>query len=206
MDVTHHVHGFWRRYFAGSFRWLHIYLSMVSFAILFFFAVTGITLNHTEWFDDGQPHTTLSKGTLNLSWLKPPNVATVAKLEIVEHLRSTHGIKGALSEFTVDELQCMLSFRGPGYTADVAINRETGEYELTETMMGFVAIINDLHKGRDTGTAWSWLIDASALLMVFVSVSGMVLIFYIKRRRLSGLLAATLGGLACYLIYRFLVP
>jgi hypothetical protein len=27
-------------------RWLHIYLSMASFGILFFFAVTGLTLNH----------------------------------------------------------------------------------------------------------------------------------------------------------------
>ncbi len=31
-------------------RWLHIYLSMVSFGIVFFFAITGLTLNHAEWF------------------------------------------------------------------------------------------------------------------------------------------------------------
>ena len=40
----------WKRRTAIAARWLHIYLSMVSFAILFFFAVTGITLNHAEWF------------------------------------------------------------------------------------------------------------------------------------------------------------
>lgn len=106
----------------------------------------------------------------------------------------------------MDEMQCMLSFRGPGYTADVTINRAGGEYELTETRMGFVAVINDLHKGCDTGTAWSWLIDASALLMIFVSITGMALICFIKRRRVSGWVATVLGGLACYLIYRLFVP
>ena len=40
--------------FAVISRWLHIYLSMASFAIVFFFAVTGLTLNHTEWFADQQ--------------------------------------------------------------------------------------------------------------------------------------------------------
>jgi uncharacterized protein len=206
MSVAHHVHGFWHRYFAASFRWLHIYLSMVSFVILFFFAATGITLNHVEWFGGAMPHTSLSKGNVNVDWVKTPNAATVARLEIVEQLRKTHGVKGALSDFTVNEMQCMLSFRGPGYTADVTLNRETGAYELTETRMGFVAIINDLHKGRDTGMAWSWLIDASAVLMIFVSITGMTLIFYIKRRRFSGLVAAVVGGLACYLIYRLFVP
>jgi uncharacterized protein len=206
MSLTNQVPGFWRRYFAASFRWLHIYLSMVSFVILFFFAATGITLNHVQWFDGAMAHPSLTKGNLNLDWVRPTTSVSVARLEIVEELRKTCGIRGALADFNVDETSCALSFRGPGYTADVTINRETGAYELTETRMGFVAIMNDLHKGRDSGSAWSWLIDASAVLMMVVSLTGLALIFYIKRRRLSGLVAAFVGGLACYLIYRFLVP
>ena len=43
-----------------SSRWLHVYLSMFSFAVLMFFAVTGLTLNHANWFD-GQERTRNSR-------------------------------------------------------------------------------------------------------------------------------------------------
>ena len=31
-------------------RWLHIYLSLISFGAILFFSVTGLTLNHPDWF------------------------------------------------------------------------------------------------------------------------------------------------------------
>lgn len=181
-------------------RWLHIYLSMASFAIVFFFAVTGLTLNHTDWFAS-QQSTAQLKGNVELKWVKTDSDDKVAKLEIVEQLRRAHNIKAALSEFRIDETQCTASFKGPGYSADAFINRESGEYDLTENRMGFVAIMNDLHKGRDTGRAWSRLIDVSAIFMTLVSLTGMALIFFLKRWRASGLILAAIGSVACYLVY-----
>ena len=64
----------WKRRTAIAARWLHIYLSMVSFAILFFFAVTGITLNHAEWFS-GEAVTKQVKGKVRPEWVKPKDVA-----------------------------------------------------------------------------------------------------------------------------------
>jgi hypothetical protein len=193
-----------KRRLASLSRWLHIYLSMASFAILFFFAVTGLTLNHAERFS-AQPRIAQIKGKVEINWIKVEDAA-VDKLAIVEHLRQANGINGALSDFRLDESQAAVSFKGPGYAADAFINRETGEYELTETRSGLVAALNDLHKGRDTGRAWSWLIDASAVLMTLVSLTGLVLIWFVKRRRLSGLMLAGMCGVVCYLIYLFLVP
>lgn len=189
-----------KRRLASLSRWLHIYLSMASFAIVFFFAVTGLTLNHTDWFAD-QQRSAQRTGNVELKWVKTDADDKVAKLEIVEQLRHTHHINAALSDFRIDESQCSVTFKGPGYNADAFINRATGEYELTENRMGFVAVINDLHKGRDTGRAWSWLIDASAVFMTLVSLTGMALIFFLKRRRASGLLMTVIGGVACFLVY-----
>jgi uncharacterized protein len=183
---------------------------MASFAILFFFAATGLTLNHPDWFSTQR--TVQHKGSVAVQWLKTPDGKPdgkddrVDKLALVEHLRRTHGIKGALSDFRLDETQAAVSFKGPGYAADAFINRETGEYELTETRSGTVAVLNDLHKGRDTGRVWAWLIDASAVLMSLVSLSGMVLIWFIKRRRFSGLVLAAIGTAVCYLLYYHWVP
>jgi hypothetical protein len=177
---------------------------MASFAILLFFAVTGLTLNHAERFG-ASPRVAQIKGRVNINWVKAEDAA-VDKLAVVEHLRQAHGIKGGLSDFRLDESQASVSFKGPGYAADAFINRETGEYDLTETRSGLVAALNDLHKGRDTGRAWSWLIDASAVLMTLVSLTGLVLIWFVKRRRLSGLMLAGVCAVACYLIYLFLIP
>ena len=181
-------------------RWLHIYVSMVSFAIVFFFSVTGITLNHPDTFA-GALKNSQEKGKLNLLWVSSKDTNQVNKLNIVEYLRKTHNIKAAVSEFRIDEGQCSVSFKGPGYAADAFINRENGSYDIMFIRAGVVGVLNDLHKGRDTGSRWSWMIDISAGLMVIVSLSGMILMLYIKRKRLSGLILAVLGLILFYLIY-----
>jgi hypothetical protein len=191
----------WKRKIAYWSRWLHIYLSMVSFAILFFFAVTGLTLNHQQWFAK-QQKTVQYKGQVDPKWLG----GGVAKLEIVEYLRSHHKISGAVNEFRVEDGQASVSFKGPGYEASVFIDRQSGAYDVTETKMGLAAILNDLHKGRDSGKSWSWLIDASAVFMTFVSVSGIVLLLLLQKRRFSGVMAGTAGAVLCYIIYVLWVP
>lgn len=192
-----------KKWTANASRWLHIYLSMGSFAIVFFFAVTGITLNHPDWFGAGVQKSVVQKGTMPTAWLAG---SQVAKLEIAEHLRSRHAVRGALSDFRIDDAQCSVSFKGPAYNADAFIDRANGKYELTVTTMGLVAIMNDLHKGRDTGAVWSWVIDLSAVLLILVSVTGTVLLWFIHRRRVSGYVVAFFGGVLAYLGYLWWVP
>lgn len=195
----------WKKKVSSLSRWLHVYLSMISFAILFFFAATGITVNHPDWFST-QQHTQQFQGSVNPEWVTGAGEDSVDRLDVVEYLRNTHGIKGALSDFRIDDWQVSVSFSGPGYAADAFIDRETGEYDLTESQMGFVAVINDLHKGRDTGTAWKWLIDVSAVLMTLVSLTGMVLVFFVPRVRSSGIVVAVAGTILAIVVYALWVP
>jgi uncharacterized protein len=193
-------------------RWLHIYLSMFSLAVVLFFSVTGITLNHPDWFWSGSDSSHEAEGEIRRAWLRgssPTPAETpaepdreVSKLEVVEHLRNAHAIHGALADFRVDESECIVAFKGPGYAADAFIDRETGHYRLTETYHGFVAVINDLHKGRDTGPVWSVLIDVSAVLMTFISLTGLVLLFYLKLRRIPGVIVALIGTVVAFVVYR----
>ena len=195
----------WKRQTHVAARWLHIYLSMASFAIVLFFAVTGLTLNHAESFTD-QARTTVTKGLVDPKWVKTADPKDVAKLEIVEHLRNTNGVKSALSDFHVDDSQITVSFKGPGYTADAFIDRETGKYDLTVVRQGLVAVLNDLHKGRDTGTVWSRIIDVSAGLMTLVSLTGLILICFLQKRRMPGLIAVGIGAALCLVVYYIWVP
>ena len=197
--VRHHP--LWRRKLASVSRWLHVYLSMTSFAILLFFAVTGLTLNHQDWFNK-QQKTVQSRGALDAGWLK----GDVDKLRVVEFLRGNNGLHGALDDFRIADDECSISFKGPGYEADVVLDRSSGNYDITETHAGMVAIFNDLHKGRDTGFAWSIFIDVSAVLLVLISLTGLVLLFYLKLRRGPGLVVVAVGTVVVGALFYWGVP
>lgn len=187
-------------------RWLHIYLSMVSFAVVLFFSFTGLTLNHPSWLGGDKQITVKNIGILNVKWVNNPDTNKIAKLEIVEFLRKKYKVKGFVSEFRIEETELSVTLKGPAYSADAFIDRETGKYELSEIKMGVVAIMNDLHKGRDSGSAWSWIIDISAVFLILVSLSGLILLCFIKKRRVAGFITGVIGLIICYLIYAIFVP
>ena len=89
---------------------------MTSFVIVFFFAVTGWTLNHAERFS-GPSSCARRHGTLDMkAWSAPgdawprPNVGGA--------IRRATGIHGAVTDFRVDDDQLTVTFKGPGYSAD----------------------------------------------------------------------------------------
>ncbi len=175
--------------------------------MLLFFSVTGLTLNHPGWFSSGPARLVEAEGALgDPSWVKPGPAEGVARLEVVEFLRTTRGVRGALSDFSIDDMECMVTFKGPGYAADALIDRETGRYRFSESASGLVAVFNDLHKGRDTGPYWSVFIDVSAIVAAVMSLSGLGLLFFLKRRRGPGLVVAVLGTVIVVLLAVLFVP
>lgn len=192
-----------KRRVAKYSRWLHIYLSMTSFVIVLFFAVTGWTLNHADRFDREQ--TARATGSVDTRWTDT-GAADVARLDIVEALRRAHRVAGAVSDFRIDDEQVSISFKGPGYSADALVDRKTGKYELNETRLGVIAVANDLHKGRDTGAVWKAVIDVSAFLLTFISLTGLVLIYFIHKHRVAGVVLLVAGAAIAGVLYAVWVP
>src|SRR4051812_10525963 len=108
----HPSHGLKRRLairVAALARWLHIYLSLFGLASVLFFSVTGVTLNHPSWFFGGVESRREAKGELDPKWLRSTASPSsddptegMKRLEVVEHLRSAHGVRGAMAEFGAD--------------------------------------------------------------------------------------------------------
>lgn len=182
-------------------RWLHIYGSMFGLCATLLFAVTGLTLNHAEWFESGDPVVRTLRGDVDKALL----AGTVDKLAVAELLRERHGLRGKVSEFAVDDAQCVVTWKGPAYSADATIERADGKYQLEESRRPLMALLDDLHKGRDCGPVWSFVIDASAVVLAFLSITGLWLLFYLKKRRRSGLLIALVGTVLLVVGY-FAVP
>lgn len=196
----------------GIVRWLHLYLSMAAFATMLLFSVTGLTLNHPEWFGGGRSSTDEIAGALDPALVggagaaDDPRGEAVDRLAVAETLRARHGLRGAIADFRSDPDETSVGWKGPGYAADAVIDRATGRYTLAVTRHGLVDVLNDLHKGRDTGPVWSAVIDVSALALVVAAVTGFALVFWIRRRRLAGVVVALVGTLLLVAAALWLVP
>ena len=187
-------------------RWLHIYVSMISFFLVLFFALTGITLNHPDAFAFQQKQIT-RKGQLDSSWVSETlDTQQIKKTAILKYFNNNEKLSGAVSEWVVSPQQCLVSYKGPGYSADAFINRANGTYELSINEAGWVGVMNDLHKGRDTGKKWAWVIDVAAVFMTLVSLTGILLMVWMKKKRLSGFLIALAGVLLSIVLYLVCIP
>jgi hypothetical protein len=171
-------------------RWLHIYTSMISLLVVLFFAATGVTLNHPAWL--AGERTEEVTGTLPAAWKTSKGIDW---LVVAEHLRATRGVHGTVADRTADERQGALTFRAPGYSADCFIDMRDGSYRLTVSYQGAVGVINDLHRGRDAGRAWAWVIDVAGVFLVLLSLTGLGLLWYLKKVRAKGLVTLVAGAL-----------
>ncbi|MBY6223461.1 PepSY-associated TM helix domain-containing protein [Ferrimonas balearica] len=183
-------------------RTLHIYVSMSLLLVVLFFAITGVTLNRPEWFV-GEPQRIeselpLSPALLTADTLRQPS----GEQALLDVLRQQGGLKGLASPLQIYtevedgelvEGEVTLDFKGPGYDASVYIDLLEPVAEVSVTDYGTVAWLNDLHKGRNTGAAWHWFIDLSAVLMVLFVLTGVVLLVP-KKRTLRTAMAWTLVG------------
>lgn len=195
-------------------RWLHIYLSLMSFGAILFFSITGLTLNHPDWFFSESTKTV--EGTVPREWLQlqqPPPVNQdesdygheVDRLAVVEFLRGEHGLSGRMTEFLSFQDECEVTFQGPGYAATARIRRDDGTYSISVISNDLVSMLNDLHKGRHTGAEWSVVIDISAIISALVAITGLILVFFLKLHRKLRLSLAVAGILLILWMFRIAI-
>ena len=158
-------------------RLIHSYSSMLVLVLLLFFAITGITLNHPDllYSKAGQfsAQQVLSLPEhLRYSSLpeSEPQQAQIAA-QFRDWLSAEHQVQASVFSymFEPDEMVLELDFKRPaGYaTAIVDFSANTAELELE--FNGYLALLNDLHKGRNAGTSWIVLIDVTALACIIFS-------------------------------------
>jgi hypothetical protein len=182
-------------------RTLHIYLTMFAFLMMLFFSVTGLVLNHEDWFPEWGASRTQVHGVIARSALGGPD-----RLAVVEALRSRFGAVGAVSTFDVDQQALHVELKGPGRQTDAEIDRRTGETTVSVERKGALVRLDDLHRGKDAGRAWSLIIDVSAVLLLLGSLTGILMWYALPRRRKLGVMSLAAGVVVCVAIYLVWVP
>jgi len=188
-------------------RWLHIYISTALFSLLILFSFTGITLNHPQWLS-----TTKQADTRTLTlpqpiisdWADNRNVELDALLLAVREQTGLKNAKTIEQDLEIGEIT--LDYPLPAGYAFISIYLDENVAELEYEKGNVWSVLNDLHKGRHSGSTWSWLIDISAVLMIFFGLTGLVILFQQARYRKTGLWLVVGGSLLPALIYILAVP
>ena len=197
-------------------RRLHIYVSMALLLVVLFFSLTGITLNRPHLYVSDSPN--VDRNLLSIPgrfFVLEQGKFSVDKTPLLNYLATEGKLSGKpsamqmFSEVEEGELvegELSLDYKGPGYNSTVFIDMVTQEAEIEITHYGAIAVLNDLHKGRDSGEVWAWFIDISALLMVFFVLTGVCLLVPKKKSFSLGLKWTAFGSMVTLLIYLFAVP
>ncbi|HEY5798694.1 MAG TPA: PepSY-associated TM helix domain-containing protein [Burkholderiaceae bacterium] len=183
---------------ASRARWLknlhqwHWISSAVSLLGILLFSFTGITLNHATQIE-AKPAVTRKAADVPAAQMPALRAlaashdggkavlpsATSAWLEAAWNVKT----RTVEAEWSQDEAYVALP--RPGGDAWVRVNLEDGkaEYELTDR--GWISWLNDLHKGRHTGVAWSWFIDIFAVACLLFALTGLLILKFHAQNRPS---------------------
>jgi len=146
------------------------------------FSITGFTLNHATAIA-AKPAVTTTTGSLptalleQLQQLAPDATeATPVPDDVSRWLRKELSVRvdRGKAEWSEDELY--VSLPRPGGDAWLTIDLASGEVTHELTDRGWISYFNDLHKGRNTGGAWSLFIDVFAFAALVFAVTGLVLL------------------------------
>lgn len=168
----------------------HWMSSAISLIGLLLFAITGFTLNHAAEIE-GSPVTVEKKAQLPaplLAGIKPDDAPDAKKplpKPVADWVEANLPVAHATGQAEWSAGEIYLALPRPGGDGWVAIDRETGAVTTESTSRGWIAWLNDLHKGRNAGTVWKWFIDIFVLACVIFSLTGLVLLQLHARHRPS---------------------
>jgi len=163
----------------GTVRQWHWISSALCLVGLLLFAVTGITLNHAAQIE-ARAEIVLQQGQLpeplreQLLAAPQPIAGLPPSLQQWLETELNVNLGGRSSEWSDGELY--IGLPRPGGDAWLSLDLHSGEllYEVTDR--GWIAYFNDLHKGRNSGVAWSWFIDLFAIACLLFCLTGLLLL------------------------------
>ena len=160
-----------------QWHWISAAICLVGMLL---FAVTGITLNHAGAIE-ARPKTVEVEGQLPAPLMTLAKAAQEKQGPLPDEVRAwlakevdAKAPKGAAVEWT--DAEGYVALPRPGGDGWVTFDAETGAVTHETTDRGLLAYLNDLHKGRNTGAAWSLFLDVFAIGCVVFCVTGLVLL------------------------------
>lgn len=166
----------------------HWISSAISLICMMLFAITGITLNHPDWFESDPKETyletelpvkLLSTLTKQQSGDLPDNIKSWLKQQL-NHQIDFSNATAEWSEYDIYIQQPI-----PGGDRWLSIHLNDGLVTYSSTDRGWVAWLNDLHKGRNTHWTWTLFLDVFSVAVLIFCLTGLLLLQLHSKNRPS---------------------
>ncbi|USA55071.1 PepSY-associated TM helix domain-containing protein [Acinetobacter sp. C32I] len=187
-----------RRDFYRHARYVHGWLSAFAFIVLIFFAATGLLLNNPDWFKSSNDEQ-IVKLTLPTAFVSAIQKQENPTPAILDFVRDKQPLIGRYKSSEVMDGEVMIRLESPAGSTDLWVLMDEGQVEITQKPASTVSLLNDLHRGKNVGATWHWLIDISAIIIILLSLAGYILFLTIKTRLITHLLL-TAGSLAAIIL------
>jgi uncharacterized protein len=171
-----------RAYWLKTLHEWHWVSSAICLVGMILFSVTGFTLNHAGQIE-AKPAITTQTGAIDealraqlerqLPDVQARNGRAPLPPALQAWIEAQWGVDTAGPDAEWSEDEIYLSLPRPGGDAWLRLSLADGEIEYERTDRGWISYLNDLHKGRHTGAAWSWFIDIFAAATLVFSVTGL---------------------------------
>ena len=183
-----------RAYWLKKLHEWHWISSAICLIGMLLFALTGFTLNHAGQIES-KPKVESRDAQL------PPDLleklqqaqkqgAQAASKDAVGLPAEVDGwlaqqIKVSAKGFAVEwsEDEAYVPMPRPGGDAWLRVDLKEGSVEYEKTDRGWISYLNDLHKGRNTGGAWSLFIDVFAIGCLVFCITGLLILKMHAQRR-----------------------
>lgn len=183
-----------RAYWLKKLHEWHWISSAICLIGMLLFAVTGFTLNHAGQIES-KPKVETRDAQLPEDLLKKLQEAQAQSAEaasntVVSVPAEVNGwlkqqIKVSAKGFAVEwsEDEAYVPMPRPGGDAWLRVDLKEGEVEYETTDRGWISYLNDLHKGRNTGAAWSLFLDVFAIGCLVFCLTGLLILKMHAQRR-----------------------
>ena len=183
-----------RAYWLKKLHEWHWISSAICLIGMLLFAVTGFTLNHAGQIES-KPKVESRDAQLPPDLLEKLQQAQKQGVEAAD--KNAVGLpaevdgwlaqqikvsaKGFAVEWSEDE--AYVPMPRPGGDAWLRVDLKEGTVEYEKTDRGWISYLNDLHKGRNTGGAWSLFIDVFAIGCLVFCITGLLILKMHAQRR-----------------------
>ncbi|MBF5004285.1 PepSY-associated TM helix domain-containing protein [Diaphorobacter caeni] len=187
-----------RAYWLKKLHEWHWISSAICLIGMLLFAFTGITLNHAGQIES-RPRVQTREGAMPAPLLAQLQVLQELQVNLKEQGKSAASppIPASVAAFIRSEInvdvagrtvewsddEAYVAMPRPGGDAWLRVDLKDGAVEYESTDRGWISYINDLHKGRNTGGAWSLFLDVFAVGCLVFCITGLLILKMHSERR-----------------------
>lgn len=181
-------------------RTLHVYFGLFISPFILIFSISVLAFNHMGLLNKINPVKSLPEIRTKLEYIPTDTTDLLTAKAIIRKL----DLKGEIDFIMKNDDRISFPVNKPGLRTRVVVNTHTDSVSITRQMEGSMRAMNYLHimpgqhNAKIRGNSlflkiWRLLADAVVYLLLFLTLSGIFLWYFLESERKKGLYAIILG-------------